>query len=171
MLRPFQCLLCYVHENTGILLAASGSSIYSFDLFKGNLLSRWPHNRKNESTPEDASNPDTNNFEDDAVEANEQQELERPLKRLKNSPSRETPGDIPIEFLSSDDLGDNSNIVNSVICQSTVIKLAGPTKGRFIVAVTGDKSIRVLHLSLEGTLKQLSERYPFFSRVDDMSSH
>lgn len=151
MLRPFQCLLGCLVENTGILLAASGSCIYSFDLSHGSLLSRW-------SPPEAAlseTRKPTKLVEDHSAGKNEPEILERQTKRRKNSP--EVSETVSSEVLKDLNGGSSQSKKKQSSCPA-VIKLAGPTKDQHVVAVTEDKCIRVLQLSKHGVLTQLSQR-------------
>ncbi|MCJ1270810.1 tRNA (guanine-N(7)-)-methyltransferase non-catalytic subunit trm82 [Lobaria immixta] len=157
MLHPFQCLLGCSVENTGILLAASGSCIYSFDLSYGTLLSKWPPGQTLSALSE-TLNPATQQVEDHSTGKNVPEILERPQKRPKNSPSREASEITSAEAVLKGTNGDNPESKQFQVSWSAVIKLAGPTKEQRIVAVTEDKCIRVLQLSKQGVLNQLSQR-------------
>lgn len=155
MLRPFQCLLGCLLEHTGILLAASGSCIYSFDLLHGHLLSAWPPPERNPPVFSDAQTPANQLVEEHLVDENEP----RAPKRRKNSASTtEVPEISSAEAVLQNVNGDNSEPKKLRVSCSAVIKLAGPTKDQIVVAVTEDKCIRVLQLSKTGILTQLSER-------------
>lgn len=158
MLRPFQCLLGCLVENNGILLAASGSYIYSFDLLHGSLLSTWPAPAQTQSALSETSTLASQLVEEHSTGKNEPEILEPPQKRRKNSLSAE------VSHITSagpvlNENGDDPESKKSQVSCSAVIKLAGPTKDQCVVAVTEDKCIRVLQLSTKGVLTQLSERW------------
>lgn len=159
MLRPFQCLLSCSVENTGILLAASGSCIYSFDLQHGSLLSRWPPPEQTQSALSETPDYATQLPEEHSTQKNEPDVFGRPPKRRKNSPLTEVSEITSAEAVMKDVNGDNAEPKISQVSRSAVIKLAGPTKDQRVVAVTEDKCIRVLKLSKRGILTQLSERW------------
>lgn len=159
MLRPFQCLLGCLVENTGFLLAASGSCIYSFDLLHGSLLSTWPPPEQTQSMLSETLNPVTQLVEEHSASKDEPEILWRASKRRKESRSVEVPEIISAGAVPKAVNGDNSESKNVRASCSAVIKLAGPTKDQHVVAVTEDKCIRVLQLSNTGVLTQLSERW------------
>lgn len=158
MLRPFQCLLGCLLENTGILLAASGSYIYSFDLLHGSLLSTWPPPAQTQPVLSKTLTPASQLVEEHSTGKNRLEILERPQKRRKNSFSAEVSHNASGGPVLSEN-GDDPEYQKSQVFRSTVIKLAGPTKDQCVVAVTEDKCIRVLRLSTKGVLTQLSERW------------
>lgn len=158
MLRPFQCLLGCLVENTGILLAASGSYIYSFDLLHGSLLSTWPAPAQTQSALSETPTPASQLVEGHSTGKNEPELPERPQKRRKNSLSAEVSHIVSAGPVLNEN-GDDPESKKSQVSCSAVIKLAGPTKDQCVVAVTEDKCIRVLQLSTKGVLTQLSERW------------
>lgn len=139
MLLPFQCvLICSIGE-TEILLAASGSSVYSFDLKCGSVLSTWPSERCHLSSV-GSSAP--------------QAQSSKPSPKRRNSPSNEDVKSSPMKSRLEDGyskLIDNQN-------SNFVIKLAGSSNGQHIIAITEDKCVHVLRLLADGDLIQLSER-------------
>lgn len=139
MLLPFQCVLIRSVGETEILLAASGSSIYSFDLNRGSVLSTWRSEHCNlfsvgSSTPQTQS--------------------PKPSRKPQNSPSNEDVKSSPTKSRLDDENCKSIDTQNS----NFVIKLAGSSNGQHIIAVTEDKCVHVLRLSADGTLIQLSER-------------
>lgn len=139
MLLPFQCvLICSIGE-TEILLAASGSSVYSFDLKCGSVLSTWPPERCNlfsvgSSAPQAQSS--------------------NPSPKRQNSPSNEDVKSSPTKSRLEDGYSQSIDTQNS----NFVLKLAGSSNGQHIIAITEDKCVHVLRLSADGALIQLSER-------------
>ncbi|MCJ1469361.1 tRNA (guanine-N(7)-)-methyltransferase non-catalytic subunit trm82 [Pseudocyphellaria aurata] len=159
MLRPFQCLLGCLVENTGILLAASGSCIYSFGLSHGSLLSTWPPPlEQTQLLPSKSPSPAAPLVEEVLDGKNGSELLGRPSKRRKKSSSSAVPEVTSAEAILKGENDDNLGSKESQVSCSVVIKLAGPTKDQLVVAVTEDKYIRVLRLSNNGVLTQLSER-------------
>ncbi len=144
MLRPFQCLLACSNENGGIILGASGPCIYSFDLLGGSLLFIWPPELRNSQSPaENGSIPATQSLHYSSTGETEVQSSEPSPTPQKNNPKQ----------VATTVLTDGNGNINNV-----VVTLAGPTKDRYIVAITKDKCIHVLHLLVDGTLTQVSER-------------
>lgn len=163
MLRPFQCLLGCLVEKTGILLAASGSCIYSFDLSHGSLLSTWPPPlEQTQPPPSESPSPAIQLVEEASEGKNGSKILGPPPKRRKKSPPSAFPEVTSAETILKGVDDDKLEYKESQASCSAVIKLAGPTKDHVVVAVTEDKYIRVLQLSNNGVLTQLSERYVFF---------
>ena len=160
MSYPYQCLLYCPqsdHLDHGILVAASGQKLQTFDVASGKHVSTWPVSHKHVE-------PVMNHSEmakdmDEAIPSiTKHDATERPPKRRKVSSVREDSGssaEIVVEN-ETDNEGDSLKDVSSF---SPVIKLACDSTSRHVVAVTSeDKAIRVFDLSTEGVLKQLSER-------------
>ena len=154
MLHPFQCLLGYSDENCGILLAASGSCVYSFDLLGGSLLSRWPPEQESRLQFETLS-PAVQFSEGQSIGEDSQQSIDPPPKRQKKCPTKDEAQSTSTEKNANGSDSKSKDIQGS---HSVILKLAGPTKHRHVVAVTEDKFVRVLQLSTNGMLTQLSER-------------
>lgn len=139
MLLPFQCvLICSIGE-TEVLLAASGSSVYSFDLKCGSVLSTWPSEHRNIFS---------------VGSLNPQGESTKPSPKRQNSPSNEDVKSSPTKSSVRDGYRISIDTQNS----NFVIKLAGLSNGQHIIAITEDKCVHVLRLSVDGALTQLSER-------------
>lgn len=139
MLLPFQCILIRSIGETEILLAASGSFVYSFDLKCGSLLSTWPSEHWNlfsvgSSTP--------------------QAQGSEPSPKRQNSPSNEYVKSSLTKSRLEDGHSKSIDTQNS----NFVIKLAGSSNGQHIIAITVDKCVHVLRLSADGALIQLNER-------------
>lgn len=139
MLLPFQCVLIRSIGETEILLAASGSSVYSFDLNCGSVLSTWRSENCNlfsvgSSTPQTLSS--------------------KPSPKPQNGPSSEDVKSSPTKSMLEDGNCKSNDTQNS----NLVIKLAGSSNGQHIIAITEDKCVHVLRLSADGALIQLSER-------------
>lgn len=139
MLLPFQFVLIRSIGETEILLAASGSSVYSFDLNRGSMLSTWRSEHCNlfsvgSSTPRTQSS--------------------KPSPKPQNSPSNENVKSSPTKSRLEDGKCKSIDTQNS----NFVIKLAGSSNGQHIIAITEDKCVHVLCLSADGALLKLSER-------------
>lgn len=139
MLLPFQCVLIRSIGKTGILLAASGSSVYSFDLISGSVLSTWRSEHCNlfsvgSSTPKTVSS--------------------KPSPKPQNRPPNEDVKSSPTKSRLEDGNCKSIDTQNS----NFIIKLAGSSNGQHIIAITEDKCVHVLSLSADGALLQLSER-------------
>ena len=150
MLCPFHCLFFSPGsdlERDDLLIAASGPFIYSFDLISERLLSVWPPQQCEKLSFDTALGAvdQSSNCSANLKSTNRQ------TKRQKISSSGEeiVPENAEDEILTSQ---------HTSISRSPVIKLTGTSNGRYIIAVTEDKYIRVLDLLLDGTLAQLSER-------------
>ena len=157
MLNPFQCvhfcLRCHPKLPL-IVLAASGSSIYSFDSSNGALLSVWPERASTGARAKaDTSGPS------DIIS-------ERPGKRRKLSAaasSESSSAEIVVENGKKSKKRSKGKFMGGGI--PAVIKLIGSSDGRRAVAVTGeDKCIRVFDILDDGSIEQMSERYLWKSK-------
>lgn len=137
MLLPFQCVLICSFRDTEVLLTASGSTIYSFDLKCGSVLSTWPSERCNLTS--DVSSPVP------------QARSPKPSPKRSNSSSNGGAKISPAQSRFED------GYIKS-IDSNFVIKLAGSSNSQHIIAITEDKCVHVLSLSSDGALIQLSER-------------
>ena len=151
MINPFQCVLFCSRLKQGlpsVILAASGSSIYSIGPLDGVLLSTWPRRK---SVDEVAK-----------VDLGEKPEAasERPEKRRKLSAgasSESSSADIVVEKGAKKKRYRGRSMGASI---PAVIKLVGTLSGNHVVAVTGeDKCIRVFDVLDDGSIEQTSERY------------
>ena len=140
MLLPFQCVLIYSIRETVILLAASGSSVYSFDLKSGSVLSVWPSEHCNLSSDVNNSVP--------------QAQSTKPSSKSRNSSLNEDAKTSPAKT----GLKDGYNKSTDTQTSNFVIKLASSINGQHIIGITEDKCVHVLRLSADGALIQLSER-------------
>lgn len=140
MLLPFQCVLICSFRETEILLAASGSSVYSFDLKCGSVLSTWPSEHCNLFSDVSNSVPQT--------------QSSKPSSKRRDSPSNEDVKTSPAKSRLEDGFSKSIDTQTS----NFVIKLAGSSNGQHIIAITEDKCVHVLRLSSDGALIQLSER-------------
>ena len=152
MLTPFQRLLyCSQQSSThlNVLLAASGPSIRVFAAEDGTFISKWSH----VETPEGEKNPrDRSPGSHDAKEP--------PLKKKKLSGGDDAASDTSVEVVVEDGSKRRRKPKRKPFSIPSVVLLIATTDGKYIVAVTGeDKTIRVLELLGNGTLKQLSQRY------------
>lgn len=128
--------------------------MYSFDLVGGFLLSAWPPQQENQLQIKETLIPAIEPLEGRPIDQNTQQSIDPPPKRQKNSPAK----DVQSTSAEKNVNGSDSKSIEIQGSHSVVLKLAGPTKNRHIVVVTEDKCIRVLQLSINGILTQLSER-------------
>lgn len=166
MRMPYQCMT----RCGDILVAARGSSIDSFKLEDGLLLSTW--NCPSSQHSQDGKTP---NGELDlttkvaTIQTSESSLVEialdissPPAKKRKLSQS----GQVPTLVEPKDGKKKQNNrsaAVASGLEAPAVTVLASTTDGKHVIAVTGeDKSIRVFeHVFIDGAhqLKQLSQRY------------
>lgn len=137
MLLPFQCVLIRSIGENEVLLAASGSYVYNFNLNCGSVLSTW--------------HSDCNLFSVGSSTA--QIQSSKPSPKLENSLSNENVNSSPKSRLEDGNC-------KSIVTQNSnfVIKLAGSSNGQHIIAITEDKCVHVLCLSADGALIQLSQR-------------
>lgn len=161
MICPFNCLFFSPGrdpERHDLLIAASGSSICSFDLFSEQLLSVWPPQQHDaisfDATPEAAD--EVTQKPPNCLPDSES--TDRQVKRQKTSFSGEDLEISSTEIVSES--AENETLISQHITtsRSPVIKITGTSNGQYIIAVTEDKYIRVLELLSDGTLAQLSER-------------
>lgn len=172
---PYQCMV----KCGNILVAARGSSIDSFNIHNGSLLSTWncpaSQEGKEQSAPKEApKKADSSSLIPSTGEASVEDSAPPAKKRkLSNEPEAEeeeqsTPKDQEPEVKDGKkkDKKPKQNIrsvaVNSGLQAPAVIALAATKDGRHVIAVTGeDKSIRVFESVEEnGTqrLQQISQR-------------
>lgn len=163
MPHPYQCLLyCSRPGQTeaGILVAASGPYIYTFNVHNGTYLSTWPSVQELRKFSKDDTIAELGSGLSRDTET-QQEDSQRPRKRRKLSPSRDDSGSSAEIVVNVGDAEDQNARLKQAI-GPPVIKLAGTSDGQHVVAVTGeDKCIRVFELPEDGCLIQLSERYVF----------
>ena len=163
MLNPFQCLYyCPLFDSDGteILLAASGSRIFSFNVLDGSLLSIWPPTAGVEGTEKCLQNGFGNSSKGGGISVEgdpvlQDKDAERPGKRRKLSPHGSGSESASTEIVVQEQLDTNGKAAST----SAVIELTGSSNGKYVVAVTGeDKCIRVFELHINGTLVEISKR-------------
>jgi tRNA (guanine-N(7)-)-methyltransferase subunit TRM82 len=166
--HPFQ-KLCYISQSggNGLLLAAAGPQILSFDLTNGGILSRWPNDAARPNVrpgSEKSTNGDVlaRSVDDDP-----------PTKRRKTSPSQEEEQDsressVSVKFVSERAKGQRrkkKEVVQSPL--PNVSHILSTADRRHVVVVTAeDKCIRVFELLAPGFLKLLSERQGRYVSID-----
>lgn len=160
MLTPFQCLHYCSREipnSHDLLIAASRSFLYTFDLVTGDLLSRWPSPQENDAFP--GQLPDFANNELGYDSPNYQElDVNRPMKRQKiSSPPDKTKARSAEIVPTNEDESETKTSLSSVSF-SAVTNIVGTSNGQYVICVTDDKCIRVLELSTNGALKELSAR-------------
>ena len=161
MLGPFQCILVCSRSHCNrpsILLAASGTSIFSFDFSDGALTSVWPFSQTNTTPSSFVTARIATQKEENSRSLERQPDKDRPSKRRRvSSPadgSDSTSAEILVE--EADTIARTSKRTKA----SSITKLIATSDGQHVVAVTGeDKCIRVFELLADGALRQLSERY------------
>lgn len=161
MSQPFQCLYKRPGENEGkydILAAASGSCVYCFDIVSENLVSSWTSQRDHENSLEKAADTETPKIKNATSNGTAHVGSTRPSKRQKVS-SLGQGSDISIDPSIENGHEFEAKPSASLQLSSAVIKLTGTRDGRYLIAVTDDKYIRVLEFQQDDSLKQLSERY------------
>lgn len=153
MLGPFQSLhYCSrsAHQKSDVLLAASGSSILSFDVDTGSLLSTWPSPGPYETLSTDKHDCET--------------ESERQAKRRKVVLPRDASSSDSAEIVVENKLDTESLPITDSVSSSNVVKIVSSADSKYIVVVTAeDKSIRVFELLEAGNLLQISVRYSLLS--------
>lgn len=161
MSRPFQSLYKRPGENQGkygILAAASGSSILCFDIVSGDLASVWTSQQDPENSLKKAAVAEKQRLNNPALNETANNGSKRPSKRQKVSSLGEGSGTSTGHPFENDrDL--EAEPAPALQHSSAIIKLTGTRDGRYLIAVTDDKCIRVLEFEQDGFLKQLSERY------------
>lgn len=157
MSQPFQCLYKYPGKNN-ILAAASGSCIYCFDIASENLVSVLILQQDQENSLKKAVNAEIPKTKDAIINGTAPVDSIRPSKRQKLSSlddgSATSTGPL---FENDDKLETDPSIISQP--SSAIIKLTGSRNGRYLIAVTDDKCIRVLEFLQDNSLEQLSERY------------
>ena len=162
MTHPYQCLL-YSHRPQStileILIASSGSYIYSFNLASGEHLSSWPSSGESVSSTKE-SNILLSEGSGAGAREDENEGLQPPSKRRKTSPPAPTAA-ISTESSSAEIVLDGE-VSTPDQRSNPVVKLAATSDGDHVVAVTSeDKSMRVYELSARGILNQISERFAY----------
>ena len=151
MLHPFQCVLacfCPTKLVKDVIIAASGSSICSFDTFNGSLLSVWS-----------SEGESSNKSQIDAGTSPPERGLQRPEKRRKLSSSGNASDSSSAEIVVENGRNKRRRPRRQDLISPSIIKLVCTSNCEFIIAVTGeDKCIRVFSLLESGILEQLSER-------------
>ena len=161
MLHPYQCLLhCYRPDAAikGVVVAASGSNIHTFNSSDGSYISTWP------LIPEEGSWDQKK--ADGSFDANQSSVAstnvdapERPQKRQKLSPTREESGS-SAEIVVGEQDGAARSSKSKSHSNTPVIKLIADSTGQHVIAATSeDKAIIVFELSIDGELTYFSERY------------
>ena len=161
MRHPYQCLLycCRPDQaDAGILVAASGPYIHTFSFLHGKHLSSWRLKQDSVYASWEMKGAKVNvaNFKERDPPG--QEASSRPQKRRKLSSSRDDSGS-SAEIVVDSGGANGQDPIKKPLVSSPIIKLAGSSDGRHVVAVTGeDKCIRVFKLLNSGALVQLSER-------------
>jgi tRNA (guanine-N(7)-)-methyltransferase subunit TRM82 len=150
MITPFQRLLVCSRQGQkhfGTVLVASGPSLYAFNTSDGHFLSKWSHsqNASDNANTGRARSPD---------------EQGPPGKRRKlTPPSTGASGQNSPEIITDNGLNERKKPKIPVPNVPAIINLCSTSDGKHIIAVTGeDKCIRVLTLSEDGILEELSQR-------------
>lgn len=161
MPHPYQCLLYCSRPGqaeAGILVASSGPYIHTFNVHNGAFLSTWPSGQELGKSSKDDAIAELGSVLSGEMERH-QEDSQRPRKRRKLSPPKDDSGSSAEIVVNGGDAANQNARLKQAI-SPPVIKLAGASNGHHVVAVTGeDKCIRVLELSEDGCLIQLSERY------------
>ena len=161
MPHPYQCLLYCSRPGqaeAGILVASSGPYIHTFNVHNGTHISTWPSGQELGKASKDDATAELGSGVTGKTETH-QEDPQRPRKRQKLSPPRDDSASSAEIVVNGGDADDEHARLKQAI-SPPVIKLAGTSDGRHVVAVTGeDKCIRVFELPEDGCLIQLSERY------------
>lgn len=161
MSQPFQCLYKRPGKMPGkydILAAASGSCIHCFDIVSENLVSVWTSQRDPENSLKKAADAETQKLNKATSNGTANIGSTRPPKRQKVSSLGEGSG-TSTGPLSETDHNLGADLSTAPKRSSAIIKLTGTRNGRYLIAVTDDKCIRVLEFQRDDSLKQLNERY------------
>ncbi|KAH7364496.1 guanine-N(7)--methyltransferase subunit trm82 [Rhexocercosporidium sp. MPI-PUGE-AT-0058] len=171
---PYQCMVTCGN----VLVAARGSSVDSFNLESGSLLSTWTcpasqDAKKERLSPADEQKKDEIPNPETATEGGDPEENGPPAKKRKlssenveaKSEETSTPNTIQEQQDGKKKKQKQNNRSDAVACglqAPAVIALAATKDGRHVIAVTGeDKSIRVFESIEKGgsyRLQHLSQR-------------
>lgn len=152
MPHPFQCLLyrsVSAKNDPKVLIAASASCIYSFNVLDGTLISSCPPlEGEKKSYGKDSLSQDSDNAN---VVQRDYPESQLPRKRRRRSNSQDD-----AESSSAEIVVDSESKVEK---RATIIKLSITHDGKYVIAITGeDKCIKVFELTRCGMLRPYSER-------------
>lgn len=158
-----------VEVRGGILFAARGASIHSFNLADGSHIScswKFPAAEVNKTAAPRKEDQLVINVSENSTPAPSQDEQGPPAKRVKLD-SGETQADNETPSLRGGGSGGKKNkkqgpkpgSLSQTTERSMVILMTITQDGQHVVAVTSDKSIWVLEHDGQGQLKQLSRRY------------
>ena len=155
MRHPFQCLH-HSHSQArnipDILLAALGPYLHSFDVESGLLLATWSANA--EQDPVESRKSTFANEIDAKNGSQDDSNLPPPAKRQRTSSVVAESDSSSAEIVVEDDEASRESFANAII------KLKTTRDGNYVVIVTNeDKCLRVIELSTDGALRQLSERF------------
>lgn len=155
---PYQCL----QKCGDILVAASGSCIDSLSLDdNGSILSCWKCPTTNESKKTEAISQNacskliiqtSGTSSEDVVSGSSP-----PAKRRKLSGAEDV-GDNSTDQSGKKNINNRSSAVGSGLDAPAIVALNATKDGQHVVAVTGDKSIRVFQRDGAGNLRQISQR-------------
>lgn len=152
-MSTIQRLLYCPHNGSnhlGIILAACGSTIFSFGANDGFMLSKWSHKNRMSLPATGTASTDLSDLKNGS---NDHSSKRRKLSSASNSdcPSAE----IVVESGSKRTRKPKAKLIPS----SAIVKLCCTSDAQHVVAVTSeDKCVRVLQLLEDGSLNQLSER-------------
>jgi hypothetical protein len=162
MSHPFQCLhYCSRRdqENHDILIAASGSCIFCFNIASGKLISVWASPLGQEQQLNNAIDADSKGRKDASSNDIPNLDAERPSKRQRVFTTKNDSGGASTNPMLEDSHDLKADLPEVPGPSTAVIKLLGTENGQFIIFVTDDKIVRVLEFLPDNTLKQVSERY------------
>lgn len=154
MIHPFQHIL-YCEEphgdDLGLLFAASGCWIYSFSASDGSFISRW--------SPTTNQHGIGKSFQNQQIDPGENESGRLGKVRKLNETEDASEGTLVEIVVDNADQRSKNQMAEDPPAPA-VIKLAVTPNLKHLVAVTGeDKCIRVLRVSADGGLEQLSIRY------------
>ena len=160
MLTPFQRLLYCSRAradpgyNLNVLLAASGPSIRTFNASDGTYISKWSHLEPESQPNENAHDRSAGSHAGD--DASEEPYTKR--RKLENEGKAEE-SEVSVEVVVEEGSGKKKKRKRKAFQIPSVVNLTATADGKHVVAVTGeDKSVRVLELLEDGSLKQISQR-------------
>ena len=154
MLLPFLCYVDRCHEERqNLIVAASGTSIYSFNASNGEFLSSWSHLDTSDGSKESVQK--LKNLEPESAAIDESCSR----KRRKLSDVEEAFDSTSTEIVTDNHIPKGPKRKQKRLPIPSIIGLAVDPNGQHLVLVTGeDKCVRVIKISGDGSFAQISER-------------
>ena len=136
-----------------MIVAASATSIYSFNALNGDFMSTWSHLDTLDRSHESFKKPKTLDHESITVDKSYSR------KRRKESDVEESSDSTSTEIVTDNLFLKGSKRKRKHLPIPFIIGLAVDPHGQHLVVVTGeDKCIRVIKISGDGSFEQISQR-------------